>query len=185
MPGLTPGETKAQGQVAGQSPEAGPRSPGASTCRPWGHHFSPTPLTEAHGLWRIPARGHSAASCAKDRLPPSQLVTGPGIHPRSAEKPSLVSPHSIFSFFGSLGGDFPSGRHCGWRAHQGEASACPDLARCCSFPSTPIPDTPSHRVLVPGATLLPGPACSVGASDSRLRFSMNFSPQCLPGQCRV
>ena len=150
LPGLTPRETEAQGQVAGLSPEAGPRSPRASTCRPWGHHFSLTPLTEAHGLWCIPACGHSAASCAKGRLPSSQLVTGPGIHPRSPEKPSLVSPRSIFSFFGSLGGDFPSGRHCGWRAHQGEASACPDLARCPSF-------TPPSQTHLPTVSWCPGP----------------------------
>lgn len=43
LPGLSPGETEAQGQLAGLDPRAGPRSPGASTCRLWNRSLSPRP----------------------------------------------------------------------------------------------------------------------------------------------
>lgn len=77
LPRLSPGEMEAQGQLAGLDPRAGPRSPGASTCRLWNHSLSPRPagsgasqpvvlcgqpcqgppafLSAGHGAWCPPA----------------------------------------------------------------------------------------------------------------------------------
>lgn len=63
-----------QGQLAGLGPEAGPHSPGASTCRLW-DSSSPRPT----GSGASQPVG-SVASHAKGHLPSSQLVMGPGVH---------------------------------------------------------------------------------------------------------
>lgn len=57
----TPGVTEAQGQLTGLGPEAGPRSPGVSTCRLWDCSFSPRPTRSSVSqpvgiLWRAVPR---------------------------------------------------------------------------------------------------------------------------------
>ena len=60
LPRLPPEETEVQGQLAGLGPEAGPHSPGASTCRLW-DRSSPRPTGSGasqpvDALWRAMPR---------------------------------------------------------------------------------------------------------------------------------